>query len=226
MITMQVVSVISPLVVSTEGYDKTCPRKKQLSDLSTKTTSTQQDRRTKRKTVRFSTVTINEHPIIIGCNPAVSSGVPITIDWYSISQSEHSINEYESIRKYERVRHRVMLKQYPSERYAVLQNLGYSHKELRESEKLMDRIRELREQSFLDIVDNVGNNNDDTVDKFQKRLHKLYQVQQSKQRHKQHQSTAAGRIMTQPIVSVIRRISFGGGSIANRNSSARLLKTH
>lgn len=101
----------------------------------------------KRK-VQFGTVIINEHPIIVGCNPAVSSGVPLSIDWERISQRVMSIHDYETIREPDRVEDHSMLLKDSTDRYYILQNLGYSYKEMREAEKTVDMIRKFRQQSY------------------------------------------------------------------------------
>ena len=101
----------------------------------------------KRK-VQFGTVIINEHPIIVGCNPAVSSGVPLSIDWERISQRVMSIHDFETIREPDRVEDHSMLLKDSTDRYYILQNLGYSYKEMREAEKTVDMIRKFRQQSY------------------------------------------------------------------------------
>ena len=105
----------------------------------------------KKQKVHFGTVIINEHPIIVGCNPAVSSGVPLSIDWDRISQTIMSIQEYEIIREPDRVEDSSMLKKDSSDRYFMLTSLGYSYKELRQAEKEVDIIRKLRQESFEDF---------------------------------------------------------------------------
>lgn len=99
---------------------------------------------TKSKAVRFDTVTVHEHPIIIGCNPAVSSGVPITIAWKPVSSRQLPVNEFEFGRHKERVSSPMLLKQTKSERWNVLQNLGFPSDEMRLAEQEAKEIRCLR----------------------------------------------------------------------------------
>ena len=47
------------------------------------------------KAVRFSTITIQEYPIIVGDHPCVSSGTPITIGWEVLSFQTYGIDKYE-----------------------------------------------------------------------------------------------------------------------------------
>jgi ASC-1-like (ASCH) protein len=123
----------------------------------------------KKRKVQFGTVVINEHPIIVGCNPAVSSGVPLSIDWDRISQSVMSIHDYETIREPVRVEDLSMILKDSSDRYYMLQNLGYSYKELREAEKAVDMIRKFRQQSYEDYEHDIYMDNRDD-DKCAQRL--------------------------------------------------------
>ena len=151
----------------------------------------------KTKAVRFGSVVINEHPVIAGCNPAVSSGVPMTIGWYPVSRTEMSVREFEAARKPERVSHRLLLKQHPLERYTILQNLGFSRQELQRAEQTALAIRELREQSYLDDVDEGDR-------KLRRRLRMLYdESQRIKQRQQQQQQYK--------FLSSLRRMMGGGG---------------
>ena len=52
----------------------------------------------KKKGVRFSTVTIHEHPRIVGDNPGGLSGPPVSIDWKAISMTLIDIDKYEMVR--------------------------------------------------------------------------------------------------------------------------------
>jgi hypothetical protein len=161
-----------------------------------------------KKTVQFGTITINEHPIIIGCNPAVSSGVPITIGWYSISQTIMTIQEYEMIRQPERVLYRTMLRQPSTERYAILQNLGFTRHELYEAEEAVNIIRELRYQSYLDIVDEGDNQH-----QYQLRLQKLYETsqlrkKQRRQRQRRQKQNTLPLITTPKFSTIMRRIKI------------------
>jgi hypothetical protein len=101
------------------------------------------------KVVRFTTVTVHEHPIIIGCNPAVSSGVPITIAWNSVSSRQLPIDDFEFDRHKERLANPMFLKQTKSERWNVLQNLGFPSDEMRLAEQEATEIRCLRSLSKI-----------------------------------------------------------------------------
>lgn len=173
--------------------------------LSQPKSSTIQRRSKKSKSVSFGSVVVNEHPIIVGCNPAVSSGVPITIGWYSVSKTEMSLQQYEGMREHERVSHRALLRQHPLERFVLLQNLGFSRQELHKAELAANAIRELREQSYLDNV-----NSDDKT--LRLRLKILYeQSQQLKQRRQL-------KLSSKPVLSTMLRRMIGGVSNPSINS--------
>jgi hypothetical protein len=106
-----------------------------------------------KKQVQFSTVTIKEYPIIIGCNPGVSAGVPMSIDWDCFHQVILSINEYETMRIPQRVTDIGHLLLKAEDRYIRLQNLGFTYQELRLAEQAATSSRNLRYESYLDEVD-------------------------------------------------------------------------
>jgi hypothetical protein len=70
-------------------------RKKQLID----NTPHSDHKRTRCKQVRFGDLTISSHEIILGDNPAVSSGFPITIEWKAFAEVKETIEEYEQQKK-------------------------------------------------------------------------------------------------------------------------------
>jgi len=51
-----------------------------------------------RKSVRFSDITIREYPMILGDNPSVSHGPPVTIDWQHSSEAHLSLDQYSETR--------------------------------------------------------------------------------------------------------------------------------
>jgi hypothetical protein len=57
------------------------------------------------KSVKFDQVFIHEFPLIMGDNPAVSKGAPLTIDWQPIAHDVIDVDIYEYLRGPER-RHR------------------------------------------------------------------------------------------------------------------------
>mmetsp|Transcript_16335 Transcript_16335/g.21338 ORF Transcript_16335/g.21338 Transcript_16335/m.21338 type:complete len:145 (+) Transcript_16335:183-617(+) len=53
---------------------------------------------TDRKSVSFNSLEIREYPIILGDNPSVSSGIPITIAWDHYGCEVQSVDDYEKYR--------------------------------------------------------------------------------------------------------------------------------
>ena len=132
----------------------------------------------------------------------------MTIGWYSVSKTEMPLREYENLREPERVSHRLLLRQHPSERYVLLQNLGFSRLELQRAEASANEIRESREQSLLDDV-----GSDDT--KLRRRLTILYEhAQQLKQQQLQRQHALQ---LSKPVLSKILRRFVGGGATNQSN---------
>lgn len=127
------------------------------------------------KAVRFATVTVHEHPIIIGCNPAVSSGVPITIAWKSVSSRQLPVDDFECDRYKERVSNPMLLKQTKSERWNVLQNLGFPSNEMRLAEQEAKEIRCLRS------LTNISENTDDEASRS--RLQALLEESRTRREH-------------------------------------------
>eukprot|EP00980_Cylindrotheca_fusiformis_P017996 scaffold5745_cov79-Cylindrotheca_fusiformis.AAC.1 len=74
--------------------------------------------------VRFSQITIREYPIIIGDNPSVMMGVPITIDWEVLEELIVSVDEYEASKPTPRTM--VELRIPSNHRDAMLKQLGFS----------------------------------------------------------------------------------------------------
>jgi hypothetical protein len=128
-----------------------------------------------KRVVRFGTVTVHENPIIIGCNPAVSSGVPITIAWNSVSSRQLPINDFEYDRRKERVSNPMFLKQTKSERWNVLQNLGFRCDEMRLAEQEASEIRCLRS------LTTISEKSDDT--ESLSRLQALLQESRARREH-------------------------------------------
>jgi hypothetical protein len=48
--------------------------------------------------VSFSQIKIREYPIIVGDNPSIMTGVPITIDWKFVHEMNFSVDDYEAAR--------------------------------------------------------------------------------------------------------------------------------
>ncbi len=84
--------------------------------------------------VKFSTVEIQEYPIIPGVNPAVKTGVPLTIDWLPLNKNAYDFEEYEQAVEGVR-RNGGEMRMPPSRRLHVLRQLGVSKEEIKECMK-------------------------------------------------------------------------------------------
>jgi hypothetical protein len=87
----------------------------------------------------------------IHSNPAVSAGVPTTIEWESLACSMSSIEDYENGRAPRRSV--LLLKTTKSERERLLRDGGYSSEELLTVQNEMESIRKSRELSATEKTD-------------------------------------------------------------------------
>mmetsp|Transcript_15905 Transcript_15905/g.22427 ORF Transcript_15905/g.22427 Transcript_15905/m.22427 type:complete len:337 (-) Transcript_15905:87-1097(-) len=103
------------------------------------------------KSVRFHQITIREYERILGDNPAVSSGPPISLGWRYNQDNEVSvdIDDYESAREQQDSRrNREELKLDESERAELLEfEWGYSFGEIRKAQFAAREIRRNRIES-------------------------------------------------------------------------------
>ena len=114
-----------------------------------------------KKSVNFSTVEVRSYPITMGCNPAVSCGVPITIDW---KYDEETIKTKSVTDMDPSFPHRSSesLRLSRLERSRILQKAGFTRMEMGERIYEMNQIRKRREQSieeFMNETDNANNKN-------------------------------------------------------------------
>ena len=99
----------------------------------------------KKKSVSFTTLTIREYPIEIGCNPSVVKGVPITIGWEYIQEYNIGITAYESSRPNRR--YKLELRTESLYRVRMLKHLGYSTNDIRECLKQVNLERTKRQRT-------------------------------------------------------------------------------
>jgi len=85
------------------------------------------------KRVSFDSVKLREYPYVLGCNPSVQSGYPLTLAWCPICEVTKSIDQFEQQHP---PRHE--LKSMPeTEREAFLLEVGYTKEEL---EKVYEEV--------------------------------------------------------------------------------------
>lgn len=85
-----------------------------------------------KKGVKFSTVTIQEYPMIPGDNPAVSDGVPVTVAWTNISSNTVTLEQYEEDCEVSR-QHQYNIKMSSTYRRLLLLKLGFGEGEIQKA---------------------------------------------------------------------------------------------
>jgi hypothetical protein len=103
-------------------------------------------RRALAKKVRFGELVITEFPIILGDNPAVTSGAPVTIDWTPQGEVSYTINVYESVRGTRRRRRKLLIT--VSNRAILLLAAGYSIDEIADASINAQQIKYGRQESM------------------------------------------------------------------------------
>jgi len=98
------------------------------------------------KKVRFSTITIQEYPIIPGVHPGGSGGIPLTIDWEPYDPVSIGLESYERWRV-PHLRDRGEMRIPSKHREMILKSLGFSTKTLQASAREAAWIRKQRSKS-------------------------------------------------------------------------------
>lgn len=98
-----------------------------------------------RRTVKFTSLEIREYPICIGDNPAVTMGVPITIDWAHDGKLICTVEEYEEHRP--APRSMAQLRMPSRHRDDLLRRIGYSRRDIMEGTKYATMARNQRKRT-------------------------------------------------------------------------------
>lgn len=103
------------------------------------------------KKVRFNTVQVNSHAVILGNNPAVSSGLPVTIEWVAFQTEVFPVEEFERAKELlSRKRNEMIL---PSNlREDMIKSAGYSRSEMVAVLVELSKIRKSRATSAHQAV--------------------------------------------------------------------------
>lgn len=105
----------------------------------------------KRAALCFGTVQVYEFPIVVGDNPEVSKGCPVTIDWEPKTTSEVEVNKYEYHKARRRsnnnAREKDELKLTEDERLQLLLDAGFSSAEIAKGTTQADTIKKLRAET-------------------------------------------------------------------------------
>jgi hypothetical protein len=102
------------------------------------------------KKIRFTTVHIHEHLLVLGDNPAVSRGVPLTLSWESCHSKVYSVDEYEKRRQPKRRRNSLPSAYTPQQREAIAKLSGSSKKAIQYAGVHVKEIQQSREEAELD----------------------------------------------------------------------------
>jgi len=98
------------------------------------------------KKVIFDEITVREYPLILGDNPAVGCGPPVTIDWKFHSEYTMEVNFYEQSRRKSRRRKRTKLSS--MKRTKILLAEGHTLEEIGTAICTMNEIKEQRTDSL------------------------------------------------------------------------------
>ena len=103
-------------------------------------------RSAEKKNVRFGDLVITEFPIILGDNPAVTMGAPVTIDWTPQGEISYKLNVYESIRGARRRRRKLLIS--VSNRAILLLAAGYTIDDIADASINAQQIKFGRQESM------------------------------------------------------------------------------
>lgn len=99
------------------------------------------------KQVTFGDLTIHEHPLQLGDNPACSSGAPLTIGWKAQSSSTRNLDLYEYMRG-DRRHGRKQLCIPVQDRAQLLLESGYSLNKIADATLAVEEIKKQRSESL------------------------------------------------------------------------------
>ncbi len=99
------------------------------------------------KQVSFGNLTIHEHALELGDNPACSSGAPLTIGWKAQSSSTRNLDLYEYMRG-ERRHGRKQLVIPVQDRAHLLLTAGYSLNKIADATLAVEEVKKQRSESL------------------------------------------------------------------------------
>jgi len=121
------------------------------SSLESETSSADSSSSSSAKSVAFADVTVNSHSIVLGDNPSVSCGPPITISWDAFESERFDLDEYEEYKPPARKQAQLHVPRITREDW--LRNEGYARSELNavsnEVRKIQKRRSALAEKELL-----------------------------------------------------------------------------
>jgi hypothetical protein len=99
-----------------------------------------------RRSVKFSTIEVRSHPMIMGDNPSVSSGPPVTIDWEHQDVEQFDVSDYEKSKPIKRSKREIIIPAHLRE--SSLRDQGYARSEIAQVGKEVNRIKKCRNASM------------------------------------------------------------------------------
>jgi hypothetical protein len=102
------------------------------------------------KRVGFSTVEVRSHAMILGDNPSVSSGPPVTIDWKHQGVTECDLTQYEESKPMRRSKSEIALPAHLRE--AWLREQGYGSSELARASKEVKKVKKGRSAAIRELT--------------------------------------------------------------------------
>lgn len=96
-----------------------------------------------KKTVQFSTVRIHSHSLIVGDNPAVSKGVPLTLSWTYESSETFSLDQHQASRRAPQKISAYVREQIAQKAGASKQLLMQAREEVREIQRSREQAMEI-----------------------------------------------------------------------------------
>lgn len=107
---------------------------------------TADDTSAKKSAVRFSMIEIREYPIVVGDNPAIMTGTPITIDWEHVDEIDCTVDDFEASKPPPRTMLEIRLP--AKNRDDILKAQGFSLKERQIGMKVANTTRGQRRRTL------------------------------------------------------------------------------
>mmetsp|Transcript_43393 Transcript_43393/g.104874 ORF Transcript_43393/g.104874 Transcript_43393/m.104874 type:complete len:185 (-) Transcript_43393:75-629(-) len=99
----------------------------------------------KKSAVGFANIQIREYPIIVGDNPSIMTGTPITIDWTHVDEFDCSVDDYERTKP--KSRNMMELRLPARNRDDILKAQGFSLKDRNAGMKAANTTRRQRRRT-------------------------------------------------------------------------------
>lgn len=102
--------------------------------------------RTRTSRISFSHIQIREYPIIVGDNPSIMTGTPVTIDWEPVEEATFDFQDYEDTRAHP-PRSMVELRMPAKHRDTILKNQGFSLADRNRGRKMANLVKNRRKRT-------------------------------------------------------------------------------